>query len=94
MSGQRSPYVIFKKSFSLSPFELQHPNSHSLCSYRNSVAYVVQRPVQVPEAVQTMSAQLMEQMREKIQTALNADLVVVKDAYGDGRHVSIDVVSK
>ncbi|KAL5724550.1 Protein bola4 [Ranunculus cassubicifolius] len=32
-------------------------------------------------------------MHNKIKEQLNADLVVVKDAYGDGRHVSIDVVS-
>ncbi|KAF3624106.1 Protein BOLA4, chloroplastic/mitochondrial [Capsicum annuum] len=28
-----------------------------------------------------------------IKEQLNADRVVVKDAYGDGRHVSIDVIS-
>lgn len=33
-------------------------------------------------------------MQEKIQEALEADRVQVTDTYGDGRHVSIDVVSK
>ncbi|XP_010266421.1 PREDICTED: protein BOLA4, chloroplastic/mitochondrial [Nelumbo nucifera] len=36
---------------------------------------------------------LMKSMEKKIKEQLNADLVIVKDAYGDGRHVSIDVVS-
>lgn len=37
---------------------------------------------------------LMESMRQKIGEALETDQVTVTDAYGDGRHVSIDVVSK
>ncbi|XP_076899332.1 protein BOLA4, chloroplastic/mitochondrial-like [Bidens hawaiensis] len=36
---------------------------------------------------------LMQSMETKIKEELNAELVTVKDAYGDGRHVSIDVVS-
>lgn len=36
---------------------------------------------------------LMQSMENKIRDELNAELVTVKDAYGDGRHVSIDVVS-
>eukprot|EP00252_Welwitschia_mirabilis_P000302 TRINITY_DN1033_c0_g1_i1.p1 TRINITY_DN1033_c0_g1~~TRINITY_DN1033_c0_g1_i1.p1 ORF type:complete len:169 (-),score=25.16 TRINITY_DN1033_c0_g1_i1:344-850(-) len=36
---------------------------------------------------------LMETMKNKIKEQLNAEAVVVKDAYGDGRHVSIEVVS-
>ncbi|KAG8390516.1 hypothetical protein BUALT_Bualt01G0091500 [Buddleja alternifolia] len=36
---------------------------------------------------------LMESMEKKIKEQLNAESVVVKDAYGDGRHVSIDVIS-
>lgn len=36
---------------------------------------------------------LMNAMRQKIQEQLEADKVEVKDAYGDGRHVSIEVVS-
>ncbi|XP_060204144.1 protein BOLA4, chloroplastic/mitochondrial-like [Lycium barbarum] len=36
---------------------------------------------------------LMQSMEKKIKEQLNADTVVVKDAYGDGRHVSIDVIS-
>lgn len=35
----------------------------------------------------------METMEKKIQEHLSADSVVVKDAYGDGRHVSIEVIS-
>ncbi|KAJ9546126.1 hypothetical protein OSB04_025833 [Centaurea solstitialis] len=36
---------------------------------------------------------LMQSMETKIKEQLNAELVTVNDAYGDGRHVSIDVVS-
>lgn len=36
---------------------------------------------------------LMQSMQKKIKEQLNADTVVVKDASGDGRHVSIDVIS-
>lgn len=36
---------------------------------------------------------LMVSMKEKLKEQLNTNEVVVKDAYGDGRHVSIEVVS-
>ncbi|CAN4089352.1 unnamed protein product [Withania somnifera] len=36
---------------------------------------------------------LMQSMHEKIKEQLNAETVVVKDANGDGRHVSIYVIS-
>ena len=36
---------------------------------------------------------LMEQMRGKIQAALNTQLVEVEDMQGDGRHVEINVIS-
>ncbi|GFQ02739.1 hypothetical protein PHJA_002417800 [Phtheirospermum japonicum] len=36
---------------------------------------------------------LMESMEKKIKEQLSAESVIVKDAYGDGRHVSIEVVS-
>ncbi|PRW20958.1 sufE chloroplastic [Chlorella sorokiniana] len=41
-----------------------------------------------------ISSQLMDQMRGKIQAALNAEIVQVEDMQGDGRHVEIMVVSK
>ena len=43
---------------------------------------------------QNISADLVDSMREKIREALQADRVDISDTYGDGRHVSIDVVSK
>jgi stress-induced morphogen len=53
-----------------------------------------ERPTEpVPEETQKLSAKIMSEMRGKIQEALKAEFVEVKDAYGDGRHVSIDVVS-
>ncbi|BAT96708.1 hypothetical protein LR48_Vigan02g000200 [Vigna angularis] len=36
---------------------------------------------------------LIQSMHNKIKEQLNAESVTVKDVYGDGRHVSIDVVS-
>jgi len=36
---------------------------------------------------------MMQAMQNKIKEQLNAEEVIVKDAYGDGRHVSIDVIS-
>ncbi|XP_050225829.1 protein BOLA4, chloroplastic/mitochondrial [Mercurialis annua] len=41
----------------------------------------------------SIDSPLMQSMEKKIKESLNADSVVVKDAYGDGRHVSIDVIS-
>ncbi|KAJ7949924.1 protein BOLA4, chloroplastic/mitochondrial-like [Quillaja saponaria] len=41
----------------------------------------------------SIDSPLMESMEKKIEEHLNAESVIVKDAYGDGRHVSIDVVS-
>ena len=40
-----------------------------------------------------MSIELMNQMKAKIGEALETDKVQIVDVYGDGRHVSIDVVS-
>lgn len=41
-----------------------------------------------------ISGPLMEQMRGKIEAALEAQMVKVEDMQGDGRHVEIVVVSK
>ncbi|KAI4295234.1 hypothetical protein L6164_035301 [Bauhinia variegata] len=41
----------------------------------------------------SIDSPLMQSMENKIREHLNAESVTVKDAYGDGRHVSIDVVS-
>ncbi|KAK9271949.1 hypothetical protein L1049_002316 [Liquidambar formosana] len=41
----------------------------------------------------SIDSPLMQSMEKKIKEDLNAELVTVKDAYGDGRHVSIDVIS-
>ncbi|KAI8465186.1 MAG: hypothetical protein J3K34DRAFT_388054 [Monoraphidium minutum] len=40
-----------------------------------------------------VSAELMTSMEAKIRDALDAQAVRVQDMYGDGRHVSIDVVA-
>ncbi|KAG9139292.1 hypothetical protein Leryth_011301 [Lithospermum erythrorhizon] len=41
----------------------------------------------------SIDSPLMLSMETKIREQLNAESVSVKDAYGDGRHVSIDVIS-
>ncbi|KAK3002336.1 hypothetical protein RJ639_021511 [Escallonia herrerae] len=41
----------------------------------------------------SIDSPLMLSMEKKIKEHLNAESVSVKDAYGDGRHVSIDVIS-
>ncbi|CAM6106044.1 unnamed protein product [Calypogeia fissa] len=41
----------------------------------------------------SVDSPLMQSMQAKIKDDLNAESVSVKDAYGDGRHVSIDVVA-
>ncbi|XP_010933003.2 protein BOLA4, chloroplastic/mitochondrial isoform X2 [Elaeis guineensis] len=42
----------------------------------------------------SIDSPMMQSMEKKIKEQLDADVVIVKDAYGDGRHVSIDVISK
>ena len=42
---------------------------------------------------QRISAELVESMRQKISEDLQAESVEITDTYGDGRHVSINVVS-
>ena len=41
----------------------------------------------------SIDSPMMQSMENKIKEQLNADVVRVTDAYGDGRHVSIVVVS-
>ncbi|XAR52070.1 hypothetical protein NMG60_11019962 [Bertholletia excelsa] len=41
----------------------------------------------------SIDSPLIQSMEKKIKEHLNAESVTVKDAYGDGRHVSIDVIS-
>ncbi|KAJ9179811.1 hypothetical protein P3X46_008131 [Hevea brasiliensis] len=41
----------------------------------------------------SIDSPLMQSMEKKIKEELNAESVTVKDAYGDGRHVSVDVIS-
>ncbi|XP_031280403.1 protein BOLA4, chloroplastic/mitochondrial [Pistacia vera] len=41
----------------------------------------------------SIDSPLMQSMEKKIKESLNAESVFVKDAYGDGRHVRIDVIS-
>ncbi|PIN00723.1 Stress-induced protein UVI31+ [Handroanthus impetiginosus] len=46
-----------------------------------------------PDNPADIESPLMETMEKKIKEHLSAESVIVKDAYGDGRHVSIEVIS-
>lgn len=48
---------------------------------------------QSPAVQGQVSRELVERMKASITEALQADSVEISDTYGDGRHVSIDVVS-
>ncbi|KAL3521777.1 hypothetical protein ACH5RR_019926 [Cinchona calisaya] len=41
----------------------------------------------------SIDSTLIQSMKKKIKEHLNAESVIVRDSYGDGRHVSIDVIS-
>ncbi|CAJ1966958.1 unnamed protein product [Sphenostylis stenocarpa] len=58
----------------------------------NSLRNFTSRATHVNDAG-SVDLPLIQSMHNKIKEQLNAESVVVKDAYGDGRHVSIDVVS-
>ncbi|XP_042057167.1 protein BOLA4, chloroplastic/mitochondrial-like [Salvia splendens] len=62
---------------------------------RSSSAFAIRRNfcVQATDTPSPIEVPLMKTMEKKIKEHLSADSVVVKDAYGDGRHVSIDVIS-
>lgn len=67
------------------------PKHHRLFS-TSSVRKFTTRATHVNDAG-SIDLPLMQSMEKKIKEQLNAESVTVKDAYGDGRHVSIDVVS-
>ncbi|KZV33114.1 hypothetical protein F511_03380 [Dorcoceras hygrometricum] len=49
--------------------------------------------IQAADNPASIEPPLIESMEKKIKEQLKAESVIVKDAYGDGRHVSIDVIS-
>ena len=51
-------------------------------------------PAPVSPDQQRISGELVESMRQKISEDLQAQSVEITDTYGDGRHVSINVVSR
>ena len=61
--------------------------------WKSQVAQGATEPVPQVEQ-QQVSAELVAQMRASISEALEAERVDISDTYGDGRHVSIDVVSR
>lgn len=69
--------------------QLVKPTIHHIVG-RRSVSTGVTSP---SNGAGPIDSPLMQSMETKIKEQLNAELVTVNDAYGDGRHVSIDVVS-
>ncbi|XP_075509315.1 protein BOLA4, chloroplastic/mitochondrial [Primulina tabacum] len=49
--------------------------------------------IQATDNPASIEPPLIESMEKKIKEQLSADSVIVKDAYGDGRHISIEVIS-
>ncbi|XP_011084639.1 protein BOLA4, chloroplastic/mitochondrial [Sesamum indicum] len=66
------------------------PVSGFPCSLRRTFCIRATADSENPASI---GSPLMESMEKKIKEHLSAETVVVKDAYGDGRHVSIEVVS-
>ncbi|XP_047337455.1 uncharacterized protein LOC124941213 [Impatiens glandulifera] len=66
----------------------------SLTSSRNLIRFNTIRTLsQLNDSAGPIDSPLILSMEKKIKEQLNAESVVVNDAYGDGRHVSIDVIS-
>lgn len=63
------------------------------CSFARARVTASSQDVSAEEQGQ-ISSELMQQMKRSITSSLEADKVDVTDVYGDGRHVSIEVVSK
>lgn len=66
------------------------PKPEGLAVDRRSLCILATTQANDPGSI---DSPLMQSMEKKIKEQLNADLVTVKDAYGDGRHVSIDVIA-
>ncbi|XP_058724205.1 protein BOLA4, chloroplastic/mitochondrial [Vicia villosa] len=88
--------ISFLRSTSqTTPFRhiLSTPKHHDiLLSTTTSLRNFTSRATHVNDAG-SFDLPLIQSMQNKIKEQLNAESVSVKDAYGDGRHVSIDVIS-
>ena len=92
------PHVVRKVSDVRPVLPRTCAQSPPLQLHRHGVNVVVRSAgPQAPEASGApegqISSTLIESMRQKIGEALETDQVSIQDVYGDGRHVSIDVVS-
>lgn len=65
-------------------------NTVSISGSRRSFCIRATTQVNDPGSI---DSPLMQSMEKKIKEHLNAESVSVKDAYGDGRHVSINVIA-
>ncbi|XP_011623936.1 uncharacterized protein LOC105420754 [Amborella trichopoda] len=86
------PSFLFKPLFSSSTFHsissssLRRNPRFNVGERRFLVRNLSIRASQVSESG-SIDSPLMESMQKKIKEQLSADAVIVKDAYGDGRHV-------
>ncbi|KAG8390484.1 hypothetical protein BUALT_Bualt01G0088200 [Buddleja alternifolia] len=76
-----------------SMFRGKPPLSYFACPITHGHRTFCTRATNGSDNPASFESPLMESMEKKIKEQLNAESVVVKDAYGDGRHVSIDVIS-
>eukprot|EP00873_Tetraselmis_striata_P015688 jgi/Tetstr1/435952/TSEL_024833.t1 len=94
-----------RRTAALLPPLLSRPGTHSHYAFRQANAVALAIPVSGPGqqpdaggdsggADGQMTAELMATMTSKIGEALETESVNIVDVYGDGRHVSIDVVSE
>ncbi|MED6170424.1 hypothetical protein PIB30_030730 [Stylosanthes scabra] len=91
-SSSNPNFIISSRSLSPLPLTLSHSHPPPASSLFSSTRRFTTRATHVNDPG-SIDSPLMQSMEKKIKDQLNAESVTVKDAYGDGRHVSIDVVS-
>ncbi|KAK8947440.1 hypothetical protein KSP39_PZI006598 [Platanthera zijinensis] len=89
IGGPTEEWKLFRLPRSKFPASIPFPLLAGRCVWNlcSSRAY------QASDSSASIDSNTMETMENKIKEKLNAIVVIVKDTYGDGRHVSIDVVS-
>ncbi|MED6201206.1 hypothetical protein PIB30_092635 [Stylosanthes scabra] len=91
-SSSNPNFIISSRSLSPLSLSLSHSHPPPTSSLFSSTRRFTTRATHVNDPG-SIDSPLMQSMEKKIKDQLNAESVTVKDAYGDGRHVSIDVVS-
>ncbi|KAL8095512.1 uncharacterized protein LOC141693433 [Apium graveolens] len=71
---------------------LNYKSNHTVAVSDSRRSFCIRATTQVNDPG-SIDSPLMQSMEKKIKEHLNAESVTVKDAYGDGRHVSINVIA-